>query len=203
MRVRIGILAIQGAIEEHTYMLNKVFKKLDIDGEIVHVKKETQLDEIDGLIIPGGESTVIGRVAEASNLLAKIKRLGSQGLPIFGTCAGMVLLAKRIYDRVVGEVSQPTLELMDMLVERNAFGRQRESFEMDLEIPVIGGKFRGIFIRAPVAKEIWGNAKAICQIDKGIVAVEQENLLATAFHPELTDDVRMHKYFLEHFVSLT
>ena len=203
MNVKIGVLAIQGAIEEHAYMLNKVFKELGINGKVVYVKKEHQLEEVNGLIIPGGETTVIGRVAEVNNLINKIKTLGEQGLPIFGTCAGMVLLAKKIYDKVVGEVNQPTLELMNMLVERNAFGRQRESFEMDLEIPVIGEKFRGIFIRAPVVREIWGNAEVICKIDEGIVAVKQENLLATAFHPELTDDTRMHKYFLEHFVGLT
>ncbi|MEM3593211.1 MAG: pyridoxal 5'-phosphate synthase glutaminase subunit PdxT [Candidatus Jordarchaeaceae archaeon] len=196
--IRIGVLAVQGAIEEHTSMTNLAFKSLNISGEVVWVKRPKHLEEIHGLILPGGESTVMGRLLEASGLLEAIKKFGKDGKPVFGTCSGMILLAKEVYDRVVGKTGQPTLKLMDMTVMRNAFGRQGESFEENLDIPLLGEKkFRGIFIRAPVVDSFGNDVKPLCQLNDKIVAVQQKNMIATSFHPELTDDTRFHELFLK------
>ncbi len=197
-KMRVGVLAFQGAIEEHVSMIKLAFKKLSVEGEVLWVKKLKQLEEIQGLIIPGGESTVMGRLLETNGLLEAIKKFANDGNPIFGTCSGMVLLAKEVYDRVVGKTGQPTLKLMDTAVERNAFGRQGESFEEDLDIPLLGEKkFRGVFIRSPVVQSFGDKVKPLCRLDGRIVAVQQQNILATSFHPELTDDTRFHEFFLK------
>lgn len=196
--MKIGVLAVQGAIEEHVTMTNLAFQSLNINGEVLWVKKPKHLEETQGLIIPGGESTVMGRLLETSGLLDAIKKFANNGKPVFGTCSGMVLLAKEVYDRVVGKTGQVTLKLMDITVERNAFGRQGESFEKDLEIPILGEKkFRGVFIRAPVIERFGEEVKPLCQLNGKIVAVQQKNILATSFHPELTDDLRFHELFLK------
>ncbi len=197
-RVKIGVLALQGAIEEHVQATEAAFKSLGIKGEVLWVKKPEHLEGIQGLIIPGGESTVMGRLMENSGLLEATKKFANEGNPILGTCSGMVLLAKEVYDRVVGKTNQPTLKLMDITVERNAFGRQGESFEEDLEIPLLGGKkFRGVFIRAPIVQSMGENVKPICRLDGKIVAAQQNNILATSFHPELAEDTRFHEFFLK------
>lgn len=196
--MKVGVLAVQGAIEEHVSMTNLAFKSLNINGEVLWIKKPKQLEEVQGLIIPGGESTVMGRLLETSGLLDAIKKFANDGKPVFGTCSGMVLLAKEVYDRVVGKTGQVTLKLMDITVERNAFGRQGESFEKDLEIPILGEKkFRGVFIRAPVVERFGDEVKPLSQLNGRIVAVQQKNILATSFHPELTDDSRFHELFLK------
>ncbi|MGQ9721052.1 MAG: pyridoxal 5'-phosphate synthase glutaminase subunit PdxT [Candidatus Jordarchaeum sp.] len=196
--MRIGVLALQGAIEEHVSMTKLAFKSLKLEGEVLWVKNLEHLEEIQGLIIPGGESTVMGRLLETSGLLSAIKKFANESKPVLGTCSGMVLLAKEVYDRVVGKTSQPTLKLMDITVERNAFGRQGESFEEDLEIQLLGEKkFKGVFIRSPVVQSLGDNVKPICYLNGRIVAVQQQNILATSFHPELTDDTRLHEFFLK------
>ena len=197
-KMRVGVLALQGAIEEHVSMTKLAFKSLNIKGEILWVKKLEHLEEIQGLIIPGGESTVMGRLLENSGLLEAIKKFANDDRPIFGTCSGMVLLAKEVYDRVVGKTGQPTLKLLEITVERNAFGRQGESFEENLDIPVLGEKkFRGVFIRSPIVQSFGDKVKPICRLNGRIVAVQQHNILATSFHPELTDDTRFHEFFLK------
>lgn len=196
--MRVGVLAVQGAIEEHVSMTKLAFNSLNIIGEVLWVKKPKHLEEVQGLIIPGGESTVMGRLLETSGLLDAVKKFANDGKPVFGTCSGMVLLAKEVYDRVVGKTGQITLKLMDITVERNAFGRQGESFEEDLDIPLLGEKkFRGIFIRAPVVESFSDKVKPLCRLNGRIVAVQQKNILATSFHPELTDDLRFHELFLK------
>jgi 5'-phosphate synthase pdxT subunit len=196
--LRIGVLGFQGAIEEHVSMANKALSCLNIDGEVLWIKKSNDIKNIHGLIIPGGESTVMGRLSAYSGLLEKVKIYGKAGMPIFGTCAGMVMLANQVYDRVVGKTTQPILGLIDITVERNAFGRQGESFEADLIIPMLGEKrFRSVFIRAPIVRKIGPNVEPLCYLNKDIVAVKQGNMLATSFHPELTDDTRLHEYFLK------
>ncbi|WXG42481.1 MAG: pyridoxal 5'-phosphate synthase glutaminase subunit PdxT [Candidatus Freyarchaeum deiterrae] len=200
----IGVLAVQGAIEEHVSMTKLAFKSLNMNGEVLWVKKPKQLEEIQGLIIPGGESTVIGRILETSGLLDAIKKFANDGKPILGTCSGMILLAKDVYDRVVGKTDQSTLKLVDITVERNAFGHQSESFENDLDIPLLGEKkFRGVFIRAPVVHRLGDKVKTLCRLDERIVAVQQQNILATSFHPELTDDTRFHEFFLKKVTQQT
>jgi 5'-phosphate synthase pdxT subunit len=160
-------------------------------------KKADELKSLDGLIIPGGESTVMGGLSNFNRTITLIKERVRGGMPVMGTCSGLIMLAKKVYDRVVGETNQPTLGVLDAAVERNAFGRQRESFEADLVIPAIGeGRFRGIFIRAPVVKETGPDVQILSRLNDSIVAVRQGTILGTSFHPELTNDSRLHQYFL-------
>ncbi|RLI31243.1 pyridoxal 5'-phosphate synthase glutaminase subunit PdxT, partial [Candidatus Bathyarchaeota archaeon] len=159
-KVLIGVLGVQGAVSEHVEIMEKTLKRYNIEGSVFTVKKVDDVINVDGLIIPGGESTTIGRVAEKANLLGKIIEKAKNGVPIFGTCAGLIILAKEVYDAKIGAVNQPILGLMNIKVIRNAFGRQRESFEVDLNIPVLGEKpFPAVFIRAPIVEKVWGNVK--------------------------------------------
>jgi len=185
--MRIGVLAAQGAFAEHIATL----KKLKVTATPVRLPSE--LENLDGLIIPGGESTSISKLMLSYNLVSEIKKLAKNGLPIFGTCAGMILLAKKISDSKV----EP-LGLMDITARRNAFGRQVDSFEADLVIPMLGEEpFPGIFIRAPLIEQTNSNVAILAKLDnETIVAARQEKLLAAAFHPELTSDLRFHQYFL-------
>ena len=186
--MRIGVLAVQGAFAEHIAVLRK------LKAEALPVRLPSELVSLDGLIIPGGESTTISQLMRDYDLSDKIKKLAESGLPILGTCAGLIILAKTLSD-----ASVPTLGLMDITVRRNAFGRQRESFEAALNIPALGEKpFPGVFIRAPIIEQANGNASVLTRLDDGtIVAAQQEKLVATAFHPELTSDPRFHRYFLD------
>ncbi len=186
--MRIGIIAAQGAFIEH---INRL-RRLGVEAFPVRLPQE--LKKIDGLIIPGGESTAISQLMLEYSLTSEIKKLAKKGLPIFGTCAGMILLANEIAD---GNKVEP-LGLMDIIVRRNAFGRQRESFEVELTIPTLGKKpFHGIFIRAPLIEQV-KSGEVLARLDDGtIVAARQGQFLASAFHPELTDDPRFHQYFLD------
>jgi len=187
--MRIGVLAAQGAFAEHIATLHK------LQVEAMPVRLPLELSGLDGLIIPGGESTSISHLMLAYNLMSEIRNLAKNGLPIFGTCAGMILLANRISD---SDGLEP-IGVMDLTVRRNAFGRQVNSFETELEIPVLGGKpFPGVFIRAPLIEQAGSKVGIIASLADGtIVAARQEKLLATAFHPELTNDLRFHQYFLD------
>ncbi len=196
-RLTIGVLGLQGDIEEHAAITRLALTHLGLDGEVIWVKTANDVERIDGLIIPGGESTVIGRLAEYNRTLKAIKKRIYEGMPVLGTCAGLIMLARKVYDRIVGEVNQPILGVMDVVVERNAFGRQRESFEVDLEIPKLGKKpFRGVFIRAPAIREMGPHVEVLCRLNKAVVAAQQHNMIGVAFHPELTGDTRLHRYFI-------
>ena len=187
--MRIGVLAAQGAFAEHIATLHK------LQVEAMPVRLPLELSGLDGLVIPGGESTSISHLMLAYNLMSEIRNLAKNGLPIFGTCAGMILLAYRISD---SDGLEP-IGVMDLTVRRNAFGRQVDSFETELKIPVLGEKpFPGVFIRAPLIEQVDGKVEIIARLADGTsVAARQEKLLATAFHPELTDDLRFHQYFLD------
>jgi 5'-phosphate synthase pdxT subunit len=194
----VGVFGLQGDVEEHIAITSLALKKMGLKGDAIWTKTAVDAENVDGLIIPGGESTVIGTLATYNRAMEMIKQRIYGGMPVLGTCAGLVLLANRVYDRVVGEVKQPTLSVMDITVERNAFGRQKESFEADLDIPVLGNEpFRGVFIRAPAVRELGREVKALCRINGTVVAVQQDNIIGTAFHPELTTDIRLHRYFLD------
>ncbi|MEW6221703.1 MAG: pyridoxal 5'-phosphate synthase glutaminase subunit PdxT [Candidatus Hadarchaeota archaeon] len=194
--MKIAVVGLQGAVAEHLAAVRKAMEKLGVVGEAVWASRLEQLSGADGIIIPGGESTTIGRLMKASGIFDEVLRLGKAGVPIMGTCAGMVLLAKR-GDRQVERTGQPLLGMMDMAVDRNAFGRQRESFEAELEIKKLGGApFHGVFIRAPAVREVWGDASIIAEFQGKIVGVKQKNMIALAFHPELTSDTRLHERFL-------
>jgi len=186
--MRIGVLAAQGAFAEHIAALHQ------LEVEALPVRLPSELGGLDGLIIPGGESTSISKLMADYNLLSEIRNLAESGLPIFGTCAGMILLAKEISDSDV----RP-LGLMDITARRNAFGRQKDSFETELSIPALGEKpFPGVFIRAPIIEQANSDVEILASLDNGTgVAARQGRLLASAFHPELTDDPRFHQYFLD------
>jgi len=186
--MRIGVLAVQGAFAEHIAALHK------LKVEALPVRLPLELAGLDGLIIPGGESTAISRLMRAYGLADEIKKMAERGRPIFGTCAGMILMAQESSDSQLNP-----LGLMDITVRRNAFGRQRDSFEAELSIPVLGEKtFPGVFIRAPIIEQMNGRVEVLSRLDSGtIVAARQERLVVSAFHPELTDDLRFHKYFVQ------
>ncbi|MDO0823988.1 MULTISPECIES: pyridoxal 5'-phosphate synthase glutaminase subunit PdxT [Desulfosporosinus] len=186
MKKRVGVLALQGAFREHRQVLEK------LGCDVTEVRRTSDLDGIQGLIIPGGESTTIGKLLRIDEMGERIKELGAKDMPIFGTCAGMILLSKTIVDS-----DQYRLNLMDTVVERNAFGRQVASFETDLQVPALGvNPLRAVFIRAPYLKEVAPNVGILAEYNGKIVFVRQGNLLASAFHPELTPDNRVHQYFL-------
>ena len=185
--MKIGVLALQGAVAEHMSML------LALNTEAVPVRLPSELDGLDALIIPGGESTTISKLLSDYHLIQPIRDLASQGSPIFGTCAGLVLLAKKAPD-----LAFEPLGVMDIEVKRNAFGRQVDSFEADLTIPALGdGAFHGVFIRAPIIGKVEPGVEVLCQLGDNVVAARQGKALACAFHPELTDDLRFHRYFLD------
>ena len=188
--MKIGVLALQGDFAEHISML----KQLGVETE--EVRLPGQLKGLDGLIIPGGESTTIGKLAVAYNLMDPLKEFG-QRHAIWGTCAGAIFLSKDV------RRDQPLLGLMDIKVERNAFGRQVDSFEEDLDVPELkqatnsNADYHAVFIRAPIIESVSGNARVLASVPDGrIVAAQQGHLLATSFHPELTNDTRFHEYFL-------
>ncbi len=188
--MKIGVLALQGDFAEHITML----KNLDV--EPVEVRLAEHLTDLDGLIIPGGESTTIGKLAQDFDLMEPLRQFGKEKA-IWGTCAGAIFLSKDVRRQ------QPLLGLMDITIERNAFGRQVASFEIDLEVPALhkvapeGHSFHAIFIRAPLIESVHGQARVLATLPDGrITAAEQGRLLATSFHPELTGDDRFHRYFL-------
>lgn len=187
--MKIGVLSVQGAVSEHLAHLT------DCEVEAVAVKSIETLNTVNGLIIPGGESTTIGKLIEIFGLADSIRERSAEGsLAVFGTCAGMVLMAKEISDGIEG---QPRLGLMDIKVKRNAFGRQRESFETEIDFDTFGHPLVGVFIRAPVIEEVAADVKVLAKMPEGVIAASQGNLLTTSFHPELTEDLRVHQYFVK------
>jgi len=187
--MKIGVLALQGAFAEHIAVLKK------LKAEAIPVRLPQQLEGLDGLIIPGGESTTITKLMVLYKLKNKIIELAKNNFPIFGTCAGMIVLAREL-SRSGGV--EPT-GVMDIKVNRNAFGRQVDSFETEISIPVLGEKpLTGVFIRAPLIESVGKEAEVLARLDDGtIVAARQGKLLVCSFHPELTDDTRFHHYFLD------
>jgi len=185
---RIGILALQGAFLEHEQAFRSV------GAETVEVRLPEQLEDLNGLVIPGGESTTMSLLMDSFGFREPIRRQVERGMPVWGTCAGMIMLSRDVRDERV-----KSLELMDIQVDRNAFGRQVDSFETDLSVPVLGEKpFRAVFIRAPIVVRAGQGVEVLARIPDGrIAAARQGKLLATAFHPELTDDSRFHRLFLQ------
>ena len=189
--MRIGVLALQGDFIEHIAFLDK------LGAKAIPIRKPDELKGLSGLILPGGESTTILNLMHSFNLLQPLKELAQAGLPVMGTCAGMVLMAKK-----VSNSGMDTLALMDIEVKRNAFGRQLDSFETELDMPDLGREpFPAVFIRAPLIENTSPQVEIFGKLNSGVVvAVRQGNLLALAFHPELSSDTRLHRYFLESMV---
>lgn len=194
-KLRIGVLGLQGDFAAHLKALDKAAETLNLDVEGVVVKLPHHLNDLDGIILPGGESTTIGKLMVLYGLQEPMQQLISQGVPVWGTCAGLILLARETDNALAG---QPLLASMDIRVCRNAFGSQRESFETDLTVPELGeAPFHAFFIRGPSVEEAGPEVKVLATLDDGtIVAVRQGSLLGTAFHPEVTGDARFHDYFL-------
>jgi 5'-phosphate synthase pdxT subunit len=183
----VGVLALQGDFREHREVLEQL-------GNLVReIRKPDQLETLDALIIPGGESTTIARLILSNGFQQPLRDFCASGRPTWGTCAGAILLARQ-----VDSLDRPGIEVMDIAVRRNAFGRQVDSFEADLDIAGLGGPpFHAVFIRAPLIESVFGDAEAVATLEDGtIVAARQGNLLATSFHPELTGDTRLHELFL-------
>lgn len=184
--VKIGVLSLQGAVREHIWAIEAS------GAEAVAIKRPEQLAEIDGLIIPGGESTAIRRLIDKYGFMDELKKVAADGKPMFGTCAGLILLAKDLvgYDA-------PHIGVMDVKVERNSFGRQRESFEADIDIAGIADDFSAVFIRAPHIVEAGENVEVLAKHNGRIVAAREGQYLGCSFHPELTDDYRLMNYFVK------
>ncbi|WP_327104772.1 pyridoxal 5'-phosphate synthase glutaminase subunit PdxT [Nonomuraea glycinis] len=188
----IGVLALQGDVREHVRMLQEA------GASAMAIRRPGELDAVDGLVIPGGESTTMGKLAEAFDMLQPLRMRIKEGMPAYGSCAGMIMLADRIED---GAAGQQTLGGIDMVVRRNAFGRQIDSFEADLDFA--GSPLHAVFIRAPWVESVGKDVDVLGTAEPGdrIVAVRQGSLLATSFHPELTGDPRVHRYFVEMVVN--
>lgn len=197
--IKVGVLALQGDVEEHVKATKIAIERLNVKGEVLEVKKIDDLLNVQALVIPGGESTTIGKLLLRRNMLETLRDRIKLGMPVLATCAGLILLAKNIKDRVVGVTGQPSIGVLDVEVIRNAFGRQRESFEIDLEVKGIG-IIRAVFIRAPAITKVGGSVEVLARLNKYIVAVREGNILALAFHPEVTNDTKVHEFFIKEFV---
>ncbi|MFM2222095.1 MAG: hypothetical protein RLZZ78_352 [Armatimonadota bacterium] len=194
MSKKIGVLALQGGYAAHANVLRR------LGAEVIEVRLPEHLALCDALVMPGGESTTIIRLLKRNHLDTAIIARANAGMPIFATCAGLILLSKRI-DAGAEQGGQPTLGLLDVAVVRNGFGRQLDSFEADLNIKGLDAPLRAIFIRAPFIKDIGESVDVLTMVDDRIVMVQQGNILAAAFHPELLDDDRIHAYFLDKVVA--
>lgn len=190
--MRVGVLALQGAFREH--ILD--FEALGVPA--VAVRLPDQLDGLDGLVIPGGESTAISKLMRTYGFYSAIRGRHTQGMAVWGTCAGAILMATEIADALP---DQEPLRLMDAVVRRNAYGRQADSFEADLSITHMGAPFTGVFIRAPLIESVGDSVEVLARHSGQIVAAREGDLLATTFHPELTGDPRLHRYFLGHVIG--
>jgi pyridoxal 5'-phosphate synthase pdxT subunit len=188
---RVGVLALQGDFREHLLVLG------ELGADAVPVRRESELDRVAGLVIPGGESSVMDKLSRLFGLAEPLKARIASGMPVYGTCAGLIMLADRLLDGIEG---QQSLGGLDIAVRRNAFGNQNDSFETDLDVPELGDPpMHAVFIRAPVVETVGERATVLASLADGrVVAVEQGALLGTSFHPEITDDYRFHERFLEH-----
>ena len=194
-RVNIGIIGVQGAILEHANTIKRLFSETNTDGEIFIIRDKNQLEKVDGLIIPGGETTTISKILVKTGLYDKIlDRIKRKNIAIMGTCAGCVVLSEKIINSS-SEIK--CLNAIKMHVKRNAFGRQKESFEQEINIKGFSKPYNAIFIRAPIIEKTFDDCEILAKINNNIIMVRQDKFLAISFHPELTDDLRIHKYFLD------
>ena len=203
MTLKVGILAIQGDVQENVLSLVKAATELKIDAEISQVMTSDEISKLDGVVIPGGESTTIGQLSLVNGSLKTLKEKIDSGMPVLGICAGMIMLSNTANDRIVGTTNQPLLNILDIKLERNSFGRQKDSFESDISLESMSiPKYRGVFIRAPAISEVGNGVEILSKFNEKIVAVKKGNVIGTAFHPELTPDTSIQKYFLNLINSL-
>ena len=196
--LRCGVLGLQGDLEEHLAALELARARLGAEGgDTTLVKSLDDVKQVKALVIPGGESTVIGALSSVKGILPALRQRIEGGLPTLGSCAGMIMLAKKAQDRVVANKNQPLIGALDITVERNSFGRQRESFEVDLDLDIRGAKnFHGVFIRAPSVISMGPGVRELARLGDKTVAVQEGNIIATAFHPELSGSTLLHEYLL-------
>ena len=194
----VGVLAIQGDVRENIQAARRAMEEMGTTGKVIPVKTPSTISDIDSVIIPGGESTTIGQLSLTGDTLTILSERIRAGMPTLGICAGLVLLARTVHDRNIGKTEQPLLGVLDIRLERNSFGRQRYSCEMDLSMPALNiDKFRGIFIRAPSVSAVSPDVEPICVTDNRIVAVRHKNIIGTSFHPELSGDTALHKHMIK------
>ncbi|MDH5417837.1 MAG: pyridoxal 5'-phosphate synthase glutaminase subunit PdxT [Nitrosopumilus sp.] len=197
MSLNIGILSIQGDVQENLLSTKSAIEQLGLDAKVSEVKTPDAISQLDGLIIPGGESTTIGQLSLVNGSLKILKEKIESGMPVLGICAGMIMLSKTADDRVMGKTDQPLLDILDIKLERNSFGRQKESFESYVSMDSIGiPKFNGVFIRAPSVSDVGSGVEILSKFNERIIAVKKGNVIGTAFHPELTGDTSLHKFFV-------
>ncbi|WP_456478816.1 pyridoxal 5'-phosphate synthase glutaminase subunit PdxT [Geoglobus ahangari] len=192
--MRVAVVGVQGDVEEHVEITRKAMERLGLDGEVVATRKSGVVSGSDAVILPGGESTTISKLIWRDGIAEEILELARDGRPVMGTCAGLIVLAKH-GDEQVEKTRTKLLGLLDVKVKRNAFGRQRESFEAELDFKGIG-RYNAVFIRAPAVKWVGEGVEVLARFEDKIVAVRQKNVIGLAFHPELTEDTRIHEFFL-------
>jgi 5'-phosphate synthase pdxT subunit len=197
MSLTVGVLSIQGDVQENMLSAKSAIDELGLDGNVVDVRTPEEISQLDGLIIPGGESTTIGQLSLVNGSLKILKEKIQSGMPVLGICAGMIMLSNTANDKIIGKTDQPLLDILDIKLERNSFGRQKQSFESDISLDSINiPKFNGVFIRAPSISKVGSDVEVLSKFNERIVAVKKGNIIATAFHPELTEDTALHKYFI-------
>ena len=190
MSLTFGVLSIQGDVLENILSVEAAIDALGIDGTVTAVRTPDEISKVDGLVIPGGESTTIGQLSKFNGSLKILKEKIEQGMPVLGICAGMVLLSNNANDKVVGKIDQPLLNILDIKLERNSFGS-------DISLDSIGiPKFNGVFIRAPSISDVGSDVEVLSKFNEKIIAVKKNNVIGVAFHPELTSDISLHKYFV-------
>ena len=197
MSLTVGVLSIQGDVQENMLSAKSAIDELGLDGNVVDVRTPEEISQLDGLIIPGGESTTIGQLSLANGSLKALKEKIQSGMPVLGICAGLIMLSNTANDKIIGKTDQPLLDILDIKLERNSFGRQKQSFESDISMDSINiPKFNGVFIRAPSVSDVGSDVEVLSKFNERIVAVKKGNVIGTAFHPELTEDTALHKYFI-------
>ena len=197
MSLTVGVLSIQGDVQENMLSAKSAIDELGLDGNVVDVRTPEEISQLDGLIIPGGESTTIGQLSLANGSLKALKGKIQSGMPVLGICAGLIMLSNTANDKIIGKTDQPLLDILDIKLERNSFGRQKQSFESDISMDSINiPKFNGVFIRAPSVSDVGSDVEVLSKFNERIVAVKKGNVIGTAFHPELTEDTALHKYFI-------
>ncbi|AMM54865.1 pyridoxal 5'-phosphate synthase glutaminase subunit PdxT [Pyrococcus kukulkanii] len=193
--MKVGVIGLQGDVSEHIEATKRAMESLGVFGDVIWLRKPEQLESISAIIIPGGESTTISRLMQKTGLFEPVKKLIEDGLPVMGTCAGLIMLSKEV---VGATPEQKFLEVLDVKVNRNAYGRQVDSFEAPVKLSFDDEPFTGVFIRAPrILKLLSDKVKPLAWLENRIVGVEQDNIIGLEFHPELTDDTRIHEYLLE------
>ena len=197
MSLTVGVFSIQGDIQENLVSTKAAIDELGIDGKVIAVRTPDEISQLDGLIIPGGESTTIGQLSLVNGSLKILKEKIQSGMPVLGICAGMIMLSNTANDRVVGKTDQPLLDIFDIKLERNSFGRQKQSFESNISLDSIDiPKFNGVFIRAPSVSDVGSDVEILSKFNDRIVAIKKGNVIGISFHPELTEDTSVHKYFI-------